>query len=157
MIHRSPAHNASPGAPPIAETGGLNAMIVDSTAPPRTGRAGHPRLVLPERRRRSALRMLYVQKDVAEKFLATMLHGAMEALEVGDPAKLASDIGPVIDEEAKEVIERHVARFEKKGALLKRLSVPAAGHFCAPTVLPSRNSRGGNLRPRPACGDIRGR
>jgi RHH-type proline utilization regulon transcriptional repressor/proline dehydrogenase/delta 1-pyrroline-5-carboxylate dehydrogenase len=70
----------TPGAPLIAETGGLNAMIVDSTALPGTGGARHPRLQLPVGGQRcSALRCLYVQEDVAET-VTEMLFGAMEEL-----------------------------------------------------------------------------
>ncbi|MEZ5847012.1 MAG: bifunctional proline dehydrogenase/L-glutamate gamma-semialdehyde dehydrogenase PutA [Geminicoccaceae bacterium] len=135
MIHRSMAANAPPGAPLIAETGGLNAMIVDSTAlPEQAVRDILASAFQSAGQRCSALRMLYVQKDVADKFL-TMLQGAMDALCVGNPAELATDVGPVIDAEARDVIERHVAGFEQRGRVLGKLPVPATGHFTAPAVL----------------------
>ena len=135
-IQRTLAAKDGPIVPLIAETGGQNAMIIDSSALPEQvvddvvlsafGSAGQ---------RCSALRVLFVQEDVADKILE-MLKGAMAELAVSDPDQLSSDIGPVIDEDALEVLEKHRARLEKFGK--KIYEVPLAeglknkGHFFAP-------------------------
>ncbi len=134
-IRRSMAENAAPGTPLIAETGGLNAMIVDSTALPEHAVRD---IVMSAFRsagqRCSALRCLYVQEDIADKLL-TMLKGAMDELSLGNPWALATDIGPVIDAAAKAKIDAHVARAEAEGRLLHRLVAPEVGHFVAPTLI----------------------
>ena len=78
--------------------------------------------------------MLYVQEDVAEKMLS-MLFGAMDELQVGDPSLLSTDVGPVIDLAAKSGIEAHIATHEIQGKVLKTVPVPATGLFVAPTVI----------------------
>ncbi|NDV01891.1 bifunctional proline dehydrogenase/L-glutamate gamma-semialdehyde dehydrogenase PutA [Pseudoroseicyclus tamaricis] len=134
-INRAMAEHLSPAAPLIAETGGLNAMIVDSTALPEQAVRD---IVLSAFRsagqRCSALRVLYLQEDVAERMLA-MLYGAMDELALGDPWDLATDIGPVIDARAREGIEAHIAAARAEGRVLKELAVPGQGHFVAPTVI----------------------
>jgi RHH-type proline utilization regulon transcriptional repressor/proline dehydrogenase/delta 1-pyrroline-5-carboxylate dehydrogenase len=134
-IHRAMADNLAPDAPLIAETGGLNAMIVDSTALPEQAVRD---IVMSAFRsagqRCSALRMLYLQQDVADRVLE-MLFGAMEELSLGDPWPVSIDIGPVIEAEAKADIEDHVERLAAEGRLLKRIDAPAEGHFVAPAVL----------------------
>ena len=82
----------------------------------------------------SALRMLYVQKDVADKLLE-MLFGAMDELRVGDPWLLSTDIGPVIDQAAKSKIENHCRALTESGRLLKQVAIPDQGMFVAPTVI----------------------
>ncbi len=124
--------------PLIAETGGLNAMIVDSSALAEQvvgdvivsafDSAGQ---------RCSALRILCLQEDIAERTLA-MLKGAMRELVVGNPAALATDVGPVITAEAREAILRHVAAMRALGHAVETLELPAetaAGHFVAPTII----------------------
>ena len=134
-INKVMAENLNPNAPLIAETGGLNAMIVDSTAlPEQAVRDILASAFQSAGQRCSALRILYIQKDVAERTLK-MLKGAMGELKIGNPWDLSTDIGPVIDELAKEKIENHIAEFEAKGQLIKRLDVPSDGLFVAPTVL----------------------
>ncbi|MEO1601866.1 MAG: bifunctional proline dehydrogenase/L-glutamate gamma-semialdehyde dehydrogenase PutA [Pseudomonadota bacterium] len=134
-IHRAMAEHLAPDAPLIAETGGLNAMIVDSTALPEQAVRDIVTSAFQSCGQRcSALRMLYVQQDVAERLLE-MLFGAMDALRLGDPWALSTDVGPAIDAEAKAGIEAHVARLSAEGRLLKRLDVPTEGHFTAPAVL----------------------
>ncbi|WP_207061900.1 bifunctional proline dehydrogenase/L-glutamate gamma-semialdehyde dehydrogenase PutA [Motiliproteus sp. SC1-56] len=134
-INRAMAEEITPEAPLIAETGGLNAMIVDSTAlPEQVVRDVIASAFQSAGQRCSALRVLYVQKDVAEHLLE-MLFGAMDELRLGNPWQLSTDIGPVIDETAKAKIEAHCARFRDQGRELKRLEVPAEGSFVAPTVL----------------------
>jgi len=134
-INRAQANNASPNAPLIAETGGLNAMIVDSTA--LLERAVSDVVVSAFQsagQRCSALRMLYIQEDVADDFL-TMLYGAMEQLTVGDPWQLDTDVGPLISADAQRDIQAYVEAAEQRNAVLKKISTPAQGHFVAPTVI----------------------
>lgn len=135
IIHRSMAQNLAPGAPFIAETGGLNAMIVDSTAlPEQAVQAIIESAFQSAGQRCSALRCLYVQEDVAEGFLE-MLKGAMQTLVVGDPWEAATDVGPVIDAEAQDGILDHVAQASREGRVLQQVSVPTPGHFVPPTLI----------------------
>ncbi|HEY5717250.1 MAG TPA: bifunctional proline dehydrogenase/L-glutamate gamma-semialdehyde dehydrogenase PutA, partial [Motiliproteus sp.] len=132
-INRVMAETMAPDAPLVAETGGLNAMIVDSTAlPEQVVRDVLASSFQSAGQRCSALRMLYVQKDIADHLLE-MLFGAMDGLQVGDPWLLSTDVGPVIDAKAKAGIEAHCAKFERQGRVLKRLPVPSEGLFVAPT------------------------
>ena len=134
-INRSMAEHLDPHAPLIAETGGLNAMIIDSTAlPEQAVRDIVASAFQSAGQRCSALRMLYVQEDVADKVI-TMLKGAMDELSLGDPWAWETDIGPVIDSAAKAKIDAHCAKMEQAGKLLKQLSVPNEGTFCAPTLI----------------------
>jgi RHH-type transcriptional regulator, proline utilization regulon repressor / proline dehydrogenase / delta 1-pyrroline-5-carboxylate dehydrogenase len=134
MIHRSLAENGPPDAPFIAETGGLNAMIVDSTAlPEQAVRDVIASSFQSAGQRCSALRMLYVQNDVVDRTLE-MLKGAMETLRVGDPWLDSIDVGPVIDREAKEGIDDYCRKMEDQGRLIMKLSVPKDGLFVAPTA-----------------------
>ncbi|SIS72787.1 bifunctional proline dehydrogenase/L-glutamate gamma-semialdehyde dehydrogenase PutA [Paracoccus saliphilus] len=134
-INRAMAANLSPDAPLIAETGGLNAMIVDSTALPEQA----VRDILASSfqsagQRCSALRVLYVQRDVEKKML-DMLHGAMDELHIGDPWYLDSDVGPVITATAKKGIEDHIAKARSDGRILHRLKTPGRGHYVAPVTI----------------------
>jgi len=134
-IDRAMADNLSPAAPLIAETGGLNAMIVDTTAlPEQAVRDIVASAFQSAGQRCSALRVLYVQEETAER-VTEMLLGAMDELALGDPAQLATDIGPVIDATAKGRIEAHIDAFDARGAVLKRLAAPATGTFVGPSVL----------------------
>lgn len=121
-----------------AETGGQNAMIVDSSALPEQvvqdvlvsgfDSAGQ---------RCSALRLLCLQKDIADRVLA-MLKAAMAELTVGDPADLATDIGPVIDSAAKCALLEHIEAMRRRGKDVFQVSLPpacGAGHFVAPTLI----------------------
>ena len=135
LIDRAMAAHLAPDAPLIAETGGLNAMIVDSTAlPEQAVRDIVASAFQSAGQRCSALRVLYVQREVEERIL-TMLFGAMDELRIGDPWALATDIGPVIDEDARRRIERHCDEAEREGRVLKRLAAPEDGTFMPPTVL----------------------
>ncbi|MGF1640181.1 MAG: bifunctional proline dehydrogenase/L-glutamate gamma-semialdehyde dehydrogenase PutA [Rhodospirillales bacterium] len=128
-IHHTLAARPGPIVPLIAETGGQNAMIVDSTALPEQVVADV--LVSAFRsagQRCSALRVLFVQKDIAGRIIE-MLTGAMAELVVGDPALLATDVGPVIDEGALRMLEAHTERMDREGRLLYR--VPIDGDGCA--------------------------
>ncbi|SFK10574.1 bifunctional proline dehydrogenase/L-glutamate gamma-semialdehyde dehydrogenase PutA [Celeribacter neptunius] len=132
-IQRAMAKNLTPGAPLIAETGGLNAMIVDSTAlPEQAVRDIVASAFQSAGQRCSALRCLYVQEDIAPA-LIEMIKGAMDELAVGDPWELATDVGPVIDREAKTQIDAYVAG--RSAQVLHRLKAPNAGTFVAPTLI----------------------
>ncbi len=134
LIEKQLAKTAAADAMLIAETGGLNAMIVDSTALPEQA----VRDILASSfqsagQRCSALRILYVQKDV-EKKVIEMLEGAMNALKVGDPWELSTDVGPVIDVDAQKSIKAYCADLEKAGKLIAKLDAPKDGRFVAPHV-----------------------
>jgi RHH-type transcriptional regulator, proline utilization regulon repressor / proline dehydrogenase / delta 1-pyrroline-5-carboxylate dehydrogenase len=134
LIEKQLAETAAPDAMLIAETGGLNAMIVDSTALPEQA----VRDILASSfqsagQRCSALRLLYVQKDVEKKMLE-MLEGAMGALSVGDPWQISTDVGPVIDEEAKKSIDDYSEALVAKGKLVAKREAPEGGRFVAPQV-----------------------
>ena len=135
QINRNMAANLPVEAPLIAETGGLNAMIVDSSAlPEQVVRDVLASAFQSAGQRCSALRMLYLQEDVADK-VQTMLFGAMDELRVENPWYLATDVGPVIDAAARAKIETHCAKMARQGRLAKSLPVPEKGLFVAPTVI----------------------
>jgi RHH-type proline utilization regulon transcriptional repressor/proline dehydrogenase/delta 1-pyrroline-5-carboxylate dehydrogenase len=120
-IDAAMAEHLAPDAPLIAETGGLNAMIVDSTALPEQAiRDAVASAFTSAGQRCSALRILCVQEDVAPALL-TMLAGAMAELAMGDPWLLATDIGPVIDPAARDKIEAHCAALDVSGRRIARL------------------------------------
>ncbi len=134
-IRRSMADHLEPSAPLIAETGGLNAMLVDSTAlPEQAVRDIIASSFQSAGQRCSALRCLYVQEDVAET-VTEMLFGAMEDMALGEPWNLSTDIGPVIDAEAQAGIRAYVDAARAGGRVLKELTAPGQGTFIAPTVL----------------------
>jgi RHH-type proline utilization regulon transcriptional repressor/proline dehydrogenase/delta 1-pyrroline-5-carboxylate dehydrogenase len=134
-INQSLAARPGPIAPLIAETGGQNAMIVDSSALAEQVVADAIVSAFDSAGQRcSALRLLYVQDDIADRLLP-MLTGAMAELSIGDPALLATDVGPVIDEPARQALERHAARMAREGRLLYGCPLPAGaehGAFFAP-------------------------
>ena len=135
IIRRSMAANLAPGAPLIAETGGLNAMIVDSTAlPEQAVRDIIASSFQSAGQRCSALRCLYVQEDVADHILQ-MLFGAMDALQMGDPWLLSTDVGPVIDAEAARDIRAYVSKARRERRVLHELRAPEPGHFVAPVAV----------------------
>ena len=134
-INRVMATHLAADAVMIAETGGINAMIVDSTAlPEQVVRDVLASAFQSAGQRCSALRMLYVQEDIADKVLH-MLYGAMDELTIGNPWHLNTDIGPVIDAAAKIKIQKHITEHATKGNLLKQLSAPKAGLFVGPAVI----------------------
>jgi RHH-type proline utilization regulon transcriptional repressor/proline dehydrogenase/delta 1-pyrroline-5-carboxylate dehydrogenase len=134
-INQVLAARTGPIVPLIAETGGQNAMIVDSSAlPEQVVRDVLISSFQSAGQRCSALRVLFVQEDIAEK-LEEMLVGAMGELRVGDPALLSTDVGPVIDEAAKDVLEAHADRMVHEGELLHCVPLgpdTAHGSFVAP-------------------------
>ncbi len=134
-IRSAMAEHCAPGTPLIAETGGLNAMIVDSTAlPEQAVQAIVESAFQSAGQRCSALRCLYVQEDIAEPF-QKMLIGAMQALEMGDPWHLSTDVGPVIDEAARAGIAAHIKAGRAEGRLIAELQTPDHGTYIAPTIL----------------------
>ena len=134
-IRASMAAHCAPGTPLIAETGGLNAMIVDSTALPEHAVRDVVNAAFRSAGQRcSAARVLYVQADIAPKLLK-MLKGAMNELTLGNPWELATDIGPVIDAAAHETIADHIALARTEGRILHELTAPEAGTFIAPTII----------------------
>ncbi len=134
-IRANMAAHCAPGTPLIAETGGLNAMIVDSTAlPEQAVQAVIESAFQSAGQRCSALRCLYVQEDIAADF-TNMLIGAMQALTIGDPWQLSTDVGPVIDETARKGIADHIAQARHQGRLIAELPTPDTGTFIAPTLL----------------------
>ncbi|CUH68371.1 Bifunctional protein PutA [Thalassovita gelatinovora] len=135
QIQAAMAANLTPGAPLIAETGGLNAMIVDSTAlPEQAVRDIVASAFQSAGQRCSALRCLYVQEDIEPAF-RKMLIGAMNELALGDPWALETDIGPVITETARADIDTYIANAQKSGRLLHALATPTRGNFVAPTLI----------------------
>ncbi len=134
MINRALAARDAPIAALIAETGGQNAMIVDSSAlPEQVVRDVISSAFLSAGQRCSAARVLYLQQDIADKVLK-MLAGAMDELVVGDPRKLVTDVGPVIDEDALAMLQSHSERMESEARLVTAARLPEnlAGHFFAP-------------------------
>ncbi len=135
-INRALAAREGAIIPFIAETGGLNGMFVDTTALREQviddvilsafGSAGQ---------RCSALRVLFIPHANADDFIER-LAGALAAQVVGDPSDPATDIGPVIDAEALDALNRHVARLERDARIIARAALPedASGHYFAPTI-----------------------
>ena len=134
-INRALAARPGPIVPFIAETGGLNAMFIDSSAQREQviddvlasafGSAGQ---------RCSALRILYVPEEVADDLIAG-LAGALATRVLGDPADPATDIGPVIDAGAKAMLDAHIARLGAEGRILARHAGDVAGgYFVAPVI-----------------------
>jgi len=137
-INRALANRDGPIATLIAETGGQNAMIVDSSAlPEQVVRDVLASSFQSAGQRCSALRVLYLQEDIAEGVLE-MIRGGFAALHVGDPADLTTDVGPVIDAEAQGLLEAHVAACAASGRSVTRLPLLpecAKGSFVAPTII----------------------
>ncbi|HEV2979422.1 MAG TPA: bifunctional proline dehydrogenase/L-glutamate gamma-semialdehyde dehydrogenase PutA [Casimicrobiaceae bacterium] len=122
----------------IAETGGQNAMIVDSSALPEQVVTDAVVSAFDSAGQRcSALRVLCLQRDIAERVL-TMLKGAMAELVIGDPCRLDTDVGPVIDADARAALDAHVVRMRAAGAAVFQLPLTAAaakGTFFPPTLI----------------------
>ncbi len=137
LIHRSMAQPGNPLAKLVAETGGLNAMIVDSTAlPEQVVRDVIVSAFQSAGQRCSALRMLYLQAEITDQ-ICDMLYGAMDELVIGDPWNIATDIGPVIDAEAKRTIDDYVQAKQAAGSLRYQAALPNGlnGHFVSPCVI----------------------
>jgi RHH-type proline utilization regulon transcriptional repressor/proline dehydrogenase/delta 1-pyrroline-5-carboxylate dehydrogenase len=135
-INRTLAAKEGPIVPLIAETGGINAMVVDSTAlPEQVTDAVVQSAFRSAGQRCSALRLLCVHESIADAVIE-MVAGALAELEVGDPSRLATDVGPVIDAEAFDGLRRQVARLRGEARLIGEAALPvgAAGHFIAPVA-----------------------
>ena len=141
LIQAELAKRVSPAGAPIplvAETGGQNAMIVDSSALAEQVVADVVASAFDSAGQRcSALRILCLQEDVADRTLA-MLKGALQELRIGRTDTLATDIGPVITAEAKTTIERHIERMRALGRPVEQIA-PAGdtthGTFVSPTII----------------------
>jgi RHH-type transcriptional regulator, proline utilization regulon repressor / proline dehydrogenase / delta 1-pyrroline-5-carboxylate dehydrogenase len=138
LINRSLAARETAIAPLIAETGGLNGMFVDTTALKEQviddainsafGSAGQ---------RCSALRIIFLPEDTADDIIEG-LAGAMDELQIGDPSDPATDVGPVIDNEAREILLRHVERMEAGAKVIKQIDIGDkfdSGCFFGPTLV----------------------
>ncbi len=144
-INRTLAARAGAIVPFIAETGGQNCMVVDSSALPEQvcddvilsafGSAGQ---------RCSALRVLYVQEEIADK-LITLISGAMQELSIGNPAHAATDVGPVIDEGAQVALLAHITQMKSSAKLIATAPPPAASlpgrHFVLPHLFEIKSIR----------------
>ena len=126
-LSRKLAERPDAPVPLIAETGGQNCMVVDSTAlPEQVVRDVINSGFQSAGQRCSALRVLFLQEDIADKVIQ-MIIGAMRELRIGDPAQLATDIGPVIDERALRALKDHARYLEATGRLLYAADAPADG------------------------------
>jgi RHH-type transcriptional regulator, proline utilization regulon repressor / proline dehydrogenase / delta 1-pyrroline-5-carboxylate dehydrogenase len=136
-INRTLAGREGPIVPLIAETGGVNAMIVDATALPEQVVDDVVASAFTSAGQRcSALRVLYLQEEIADRVLE-MLIGAMKCLRIGDPADPATDVGPVISVDARQRLTRHAQRMAGEAKLLYSCPVEhcaAGGHFFGPRL-----------------------
>jgi RHH-type transcriptional regulator, proline utilization regulon repressor / proline dehydrogenase / delta 1-pyrroline-5-carboxylate dehydrogenase len=143
-INLALAKRPGPIVPLIAETGGQNAMIVDSSALPEQVVADVLTSAFDSAGQRcSALRLLYVQDDIAPRLLP-LLAGAMAELSIGDPVLLSTDIGPVIDAEARAALEKHAERMGREAKLIYQCPLPPGtehGTFFAPRAFEIDSAR----------------
>ena len=155
-IQRALAERREAIVPFIAETGGINAMIADSSALPEQVVRDCVRSAFDSAGQRcSAARVLFLQEDSAQTTI-DMLVGAIETLDIGDPFDYATDIGPVIDEESQDRLEAHKIRMQREARELVDLMLPEhcrAGSYVTPAVyeidaLDRTRARG--VRPDPA-------
>ncbi len=137
-INRALANRDGPIATLIAETGGQNAMIVDSTAlPEQVVDDVLTSAFFSAGQRCSALRVLCLQEDIADTMIE-MITGAMDTLVIGDPSDIATDIGPVIAQAAADGLMAHVERMRSQARILKALPLGEAhahGNFVAPHLI----------------------
>ncbi|MGY3440079.1 MULTISPECIES: bifunctional proline dehydrogenase/L-glutamate gamma-semialdehyde dehydrogenase PutA [unclassified Bradyrhizobium] len=132
-INRTLAAKDGPIVPLIAETGGINAMIVDATAlPEQVADDVVTSAFRSAGQRCSALRLLFVQDDVADRMIE-MIAGAARQLKIGDPSEPSTHIGPVIDAEAKQRLDAHIARMKQQGRVHLAGEAPS-GNFVAPHI-----------------------
>ncbi|MBT8090164.1 MAG: bifunctional proline dehydrogenase/L-glutamate gamma-semialdehyde dehydrogenase PutA [Gammaproteobacteria bacterium] len=137
-INQTLAHRDGPIGTLIAETGGQNAMFVDSSALPE--QVVHDSVYSAFNsagQRCSALRLLCVQEEIEPRTL-DLLKGYMDELVIGDPQYLSTDVGPAIDAPSRAVLEAHVERMEKEARIVHRCTLPAGhevGTFFAPTLV----------------------
>jgi len=136
LIHQSLTNRPKAALPHlIAETGGLNAMIVDSSALLEQVVADVIASAFQSAGQRcSALRVLYVQSDIADS-LIEMIEGAMLMLETGDPMNLASDVGPIIDAQASASLNAHIQSHVDNGLIARSPRTRENGHFVEPALI----------------------
>jgi RHH-type proline utilization regulon transcriptional repressor/proline dehydrogenase/delta 1-pyrroline-5-carboxylate dehydrogenase len=138
VINQTLAHRDGPIGTLIAETGGQNAMFVDSSALPE--QVVHDSIYSAFNsagQRCSALRLLCVQEEIEQRTLE-LLKGYMDELVIGDPRHLSTDVGPAIDDDARSELSTHVERMQKEARIVHRCSLPDAtnnGTFFAPTLV----------------------
>src|SRR5437870_7054389 len=133
LINRALAAKDGPIVPLIAETGGINAMIVDATALPEQVTDDVVTSAFRSAGQRcSALRLLFVQDDVADRMIE-MIAGAARELKLGDPRDPATHVGPVIDAEAKQRLDGHIARMTREAWVHLAGSAPE-GNYIAPHI-----------------------
>ena len=136
FIEQSLANRPGPIALFIAETGGQNAMIVDSSALPEQTVMDIAQSAFNSAGQRcSALRVLFVQEEIAPKLL-TMLQGYMAELVIGEPSLLSTDIGPVIDDDALQMLKKHFAKMSHEGKLIAQVPMreTPSGFYFTPCV-----------------------
>jgi RHH-type proline utilization regulon transcriptional repressor/proline dehydrogenase/delta 1-pyrroline-5-carboxylate dehydrogenase len=138
-INRTLANRAGAIVPLIAETGGVNAMVVDATAlPEQVVDDALTSAFTSAGQRCSALRVLYLQEEVAERVIA-MLIGAMRELKIGPPQELSTDVGPVISAAARARLARHAERMRREARLLYACELDPAlaekGYFFSPHLI----------------------
>ena len=137
-INRALANRSGAIVPLIAETGGMNAMIVDSTAlPEQVVDDAVTSAFMSAGQRCSAARLLFLQEEIADQVL-DMIAGAMDELVIGDPADLATDVGPVITPAAAAGLNRHVERMRSEARIVKACRLDdtlAYGSFFAPHLI----------------------
>ena len=142
-INRALAAKDGPIPPLIAETGGINAMIVDATALPEQVTDDVITSAFRSAGQRcSALRVLCIQEDVADRIL-DMVAGATRELRLGDPRDPATHVGPVIDADAKDKLDRWITAMETRGAVLFQLpaALPSGGTYVAPAIVELDSAR----------------
>ena len=137
IINRALANRSGPILPLIAETGGMNAMLMDSSAlPEQSVRDVVASAFDSAGQRCSAARLFFIQEDVADKVIP-MLAGAMAELRVADPMDYSTDVGPVIDEEARKGLEAHKANMKAHAKLIAEVPLDPAcakGTYVAPAA-----------------------
>ncbi len=141
-INRALANRDGAIVPLIAETGGVNAMVVDATAlAEQVVDDAVMSAFTSAGQRCSALRVLYVQEEIADRVIS-MLVGAMKCLVIGDPAQLATDLGPVISDVSQQRLAKYAARMRGEAKLLYACDLNSQhemGHFFAPHLFELRS------------------
>jgi RHH-type proline utilization regulon transcriptional repressor/proline dehydrogenase/delta 1-pyrroline-5-carboxylate dehydrogenase len=134
LINRTLAMKEGPIVPLIAETGGINAMIVDATALPEQVADDVVMSAFRSAGQRcSALRLLCIQEDVADRMIE-MIAGNAQELKIGDPREIDAHVGPVIDRDAKEKLDAHVSAMKQSAKVHHAGDAPAAGTYVAPHI-----------------------
>jgi RHH-type proline utilization regulon transcriptional repressor/proline dehydrogenase/delta 1-pyrroline-5-carboxylate dehydrogenase len=143
IINRALAARGGAIVPLIAETGGMNAMIVDSTAlPEQVVDDAVTSAFMSAGQRCSALRLLFLQEEIADQVIE-MIAGAMDELIIGNPADFATDVGPVISEAAVQQLTRHAERMRQEARIIKVCDLGtdlAHGSFFAPHLIELKNA-----------------